>query len=556
MNLLNKEFVRNYLDLTYLSINSKRLSIILFIETVAAVFTLLAVCLFGLLIQLLLSGATLSSSSLGKLTHYLPSLDWFNNLDQFELILVIALTSIITGTAALVIEFLSLKFVRKTARHAYSDSLNQHLTAFRKAPSSLTLSPKGFKNFRSSFTIDAHITFTALEAILKCFRPIAYIAVFSLAVLVLQAKALLIIIVFILISAPFIASLYRKTLSSAKGILGEQRKTIYAEIMSHIDKIDSYEQANGHRKMNDQPFIPQHFSLMLDSFDSWKLSSDKANYTLQTLKILAVHLVIISIAWAAHLDHTLELSGFVLLALIIFKLLISLINLMTRLTVLSRLFPIVNRYLTVVDEVSNARDDEPLDHTKTTKPVLPDSIWLGIATPPVLRKSEMGLLSKCMDKFYPGYNLARLARQKSGTIGDFTHKDVDLQNVLNTFIKESKGITSDSFKQFLNNLNPENGSTITNIDTPIDSETTWKRASPEMRVMLNLLILIYDSSVDYIICRPATVDKLKCVLDTNSFTTIKPIVTFDRNIEIAKKQPFDAILKLPKKRQTQMDEFL
>lgn len=510
MSLFKYAFLRNYVFLLKKNLAKISCVCIFALETMATSLSLVAILVLGLIVKSFTDGST-ALNSLAMPSYLAERLSSQNGLLVLVLIYAAAL-----GLAA-ILQFCSYKVIRKASRSAYLKNLNSHLRNFeRVGASNLRLSENGASGFKSSFTLDCHITFMAFDGILRAIRPLVYIVIYALFLVIIDT-VLAVSIFFIGALALSIYSLLgRNTMRSAKSVFGEDRKGVYRSIAESVRNLDLMQGA----KIGVEKSFYQESKMtsMLDSFDSWKLSSDKINLYLSLMKVLLLVLcVVVFVAFNFSLEE-LDVSLLSVIALAILKLLSMISNFFTRLSGMVKLFPVVDRFLTVRKEVAKSASETTREESKPSVPLLK---WVWIAGASSLSKSNVYALEQQLNL---ERGLSPLIGKNYGKIGKLNLKDLEFEKILRYRLSLNTPFSDSSLSVVLTKLkvSPEDIAEMSSVS----SYRFWRATDEEARVLVNLIAFNLMDDVPYIICPESKIHIVDKLLSQRELTLNKPMLTF------------------------------
>ncbi|NND81359.1 MAG: hypothetical protein HKN50_02905 [Gammaproteobacteria bacterium] len=526
-------YASTYRSLALKHSSIRRVLTVLALEVAAGVLGITAIVLLGILMQSIPN----QDFSAMPISHYFQG-----DISWWTAATMIIGTNIVMLTAAAVLEFKAAKLIRNQCRHAYLDSLDTLYQNFVGArPRLLTLGESELRMFHASFATDAHVTFMALEALLKMLRPMAILIVFSIPLIALEPRVILVMLTLLILTLPFLIQVNRATASSGKGVFGPERKKVYSDIVRAVDLSDTLPALEGRANIRppETAYDLDEMNHMLDNFDYWKLSSDRIKYVLALVKSLGLQIAVLLFVILLYQYESLSLGVLAILALGLLRITDAFLGLATRFTALSRLYPIVKRYQTMHSKFAAARsiqndDESPVENDES-------GVMLLVKSAPGFRKSELHLLSQQLKLKDCHLNLFALAESKHASVGELTHQAIALADTLDYYLRTYKS-DNPLFKSLLEQLNfsVENNRIIEN--PAYDGKSYWKQLAPDSRMFLNLMCMDYDSRIGYIRCSMKQFYTVSKIIDAAFDRLSKPLVVYSREAEPQDEELFDYVI--------------
>lgn len=508
----NSTFLKDYLNLFFNNTSYRNIYWLTSYESFAAILNFLGVMVVGLVTQLILtkfeSANVLSEGILHSVLQFLTTIDF-----QI-LIFTLVLISVGLASCAAYIEFRSAKYVRNLSRQRYELTLRKHLINFAGVEHPPSLELQDLPYFKSSFTIDLHLTYMAYEALLRSFRPVAVAVIFAVPLIIIDYRVVFLLLLIVLICIPFLIIIYKKTASSAKSVFGAKRRAVYAEINSLVTKHDSFGGEPTAISSNSKAIDWAKFEEMLDSFDFWKLSADRTSCILQIIQSTAIQLGIFSVAWISFVVEARDVPTLVILALGLQKVISSIFNLFTRLTVLSRMFPVVHRFSRLFRLVGSVNERPKLTNSdEKSHSGGAGKIFLIYGTRGFKRSEYRPIANKLSD-FAPGFKFEYLDVASGARLGSLTHTQQSFSELFSKLSHDQP-------------LSPQVLELIRRCEIVMDGDeqednhasTVWRRADPKARILLNYLLINYSDKYGYIHCEP---NQIRGLRESWMYYEIKP----------------------------------
>lgn len=522
-----------YFGLVRQNLTVKKIATIFFFELIGSFFSIVAIFLLGFVIQVM---------TLGDATTHKVFATFDFNVPIWVIALVAIALNIILLCSSAASYFHSVKLCRKYARAAYTNSLDRNIRNFENSSvSELSLKSEELDSFRSFFTGDSHLTFVSMEAMLRAIRPISLIVVFLVPLVVLELKVLYFLIALVFIVAPFLLKINRDTASSAKKVFGAERKKVYAEIMSSIRGMDKdlIPNLNQSAKAYDE----MKMGRMLDGFDYWKLSSDKVAYVMTIVKSVGLQLVIIILVGSLYYYEGIPVSTMAILGMGLLKIQEAFLGFFSRLTVLSRLYPIVKRYRNLEQKFGLSALE--LDRDKedySNNPLLISGKLICISRQPDFKKSEISMLNEQLSSYDSAYDIRALALGECvEVVSDKPPVDErGLEELLNRYIEEEGD--SDVFLSLKEQVGA--GITVEGERCSIGGDIfdVWERINLKSRLFVYFLVFQMDDNIQYFRCSIRQIELVKLIADEAFKSNFKPVVVFENDIAEDEKKHFDIVL--------------
>jgi len=528
-----KQFLSTYFTLIKQNLSVKQFATVFFFELIGSCFSIVAIFLLGFVIQVM---------TLGDIATHKVFISLSFNIPVWVIVLSVIILNIALLCASAASYFYSAKLCRKFTRFAYTNSLDRNINGFANSTiDELDINDKELDSFRSFFTTDAHLSFMSMEAMLRAIRPISLLVVFLVPLVILEAKVLYFVIVLVFISSPFLLKINRDTASSAQSVFGVERKKVYAEIISAVKELDKSLTSSfvGNEKVYDEMKMER----MLDSFDYWKLSSDKVTYVMTIVKSLGLQLAIIVLIGSLYYYEDIPLSTVAILGMGLLKIQEAFLGVFSRLTVLSRLYPIVKRYRNFEQKFGLAllkQNKKKEDYSNNS--LLTSGKSILISMPPNFRKSEVSMLNEQLSLYNPNYDIRSLALGEYVEI--FSDKPIDgadLGKLLKEYI--ARGYSDN---EIFIALKEQVGFDVASAEVMADIGTlvsnVWESLNLQSRLFIYLLVFQMDETIQYLKCPINQIEVVKLVAGEAFADNFKPIVVFSNNVEESKKGYFDIVL--------------
>lgn len=528
-----KNFFNIYFNLIKKNLSFKKLATVFCFELFGSLLSIFAIFLLGFVVQIL----TLDDFSTHKVFDYLPT-----NTSVWLIVFSAIFFNIILLCISAASYFYSVTLCRKYTRQSYLSSLDHNIQRFALSDvDDLALDVKEREGLNSFFTTDVHLTFISLEAILRAIRPISLIVVFLVPMTFLEPNILYFLLVVLLFTFPFLLKINRNTASSAKSVFGIERKQVYAEIVSVIKDIDMNLIPNSH--VNEKKYDQIKMDRMLDNFDYWKLSSDKVAYAMTIVKSIGLQVAIVVLVGALYVYEQTSVSTLAILGMGLLKVQEAFLSLFSRLTVLSRLYPIVSRYRNLEKKFNVAALEPTVEKGRYRKnALLTSSKMILISSLVNFRKSEISTLNEQLFKYDSNFDIRSLALGEYGEVFEAKLvKEIDLEKLIHEYISKEDvdNVIFDRFQKQAGFAITDAGSIV-----GIDHDVTKVLQAIDFKSKLFIYLLAFQKNekIQYVRCTINQIEYVKSVLNTAFDSYLKPIVVFCNHVEESKKSEFDIFL--------------
>jgi len=533
-------FIKTYITLFKNNIKTHEVYKIFLLESLGSILNVAALFMLAFIIQSITS-TTLTEH---KFFQSVPI-----ELSKTSIVGIAIIANISLMALSGFICFQSAKLCRKTTRQAYLASLRINIDNFSNSqPDTLHLTETELTHFQGLFTTDAHQSFMALEAMLRIVRPISLLVILLIPILIIEPKTFYLFAIIILSIFPFLKKANINTAKSAQSVFGEQRKQVYRSIVEEIKSQDEIDKTSElPNQSNYLSFDITQMNKMLDSFDDWKLSTDKVNYILTIVKSIGLQLAIVIFISILYFYENKPLYIIAALAMGILKIQEAFLGLFARLTVLSRLYPIVKRYVNTTKKLARSNQQNS-QHAKTDyrNNLLLKSNKSILVLSPKLKKSEIPFLNEQLQGYNVEYDIQSIAETQSGFITQ-ENKNIDHLTLFNKYI-ESENHQDPLFTQLLEKCGYQITPNTLNLSK--HSQTTTK-LNDIQTLFLVILSHTFDEEVQHIVCTPGKIVAVQRIIKEHFTHFTKPIIVFSRSMNKKNQDLFDIVLDPPSTSATQ-----
>ena len=515
-------FLKRYRQLAIDNISQRNWVYVLLLELISSSLNVAALLILGFCVQLI----TNEESRFLELLEYLPVSFGENPRMELVLIILVPLNILLLVLSALV-SFISTKTCRKFARQRYTRNLSElleHHSNLEKK--SLTLNTEDHGRFESTFTTGVHISSIAIEALLKLGRPVSQILVFGIPLLLLDWRFFLAIFFLSLFIIPFVYRLNKNTVASSKAVFGNIRREVYSDILSLVRSNDLFhtDQVSTAAYSSAETAEPKNLTSMLDSFDYWKLSSERINFTLAIIKSVGIQVGVLCLVIILYIVSEITLPVLVVIALAALRLQDAIMNLLTRITVLSRLFPIVNQYIRVRNALLNAKESVNSGQGATFLGTNKKILIVGVTA---FKRSSQTFLMSSLESLGSQYSIEELLFSKPGQIARIVQGQgptwKEIKNYQSRYFVENALI-----RNILEKLNRTTEGAAT--EDAMETELSWSKFDQRETFLLALIKALHSEQVDHIQCNPVPSKEVAEIMSECFNRYPKPLVVFSRQL--------------------------
>ena len=235
---------------------------------------------------------------------------------------------------------------RKTAREFQVRLMGELLRDFARAPAgSLVLNANQRNLLAPNFTFGPQICGVAAETILRLARPLSLIVIFTVAIAFLKWWLLLVVIAITGLTVPFMYGLHRRTAHHSGQVYGEARREVLKDIGALVRKVDRLPRSGRDLEAEVARALEenQNLSSVLESYDFWKLSSDRGQFLTSASKAVATQFLVLALAGVVLVSASVSWPSVIGLLLAGMRLQDAVYAVLVRTLALSRFLPVVKR---------------------------------------------------------------------------------------------------------------------------------------------------------------------------------------------------------------------